>query len=100
MLMLARLVTADEAVAWGLADAAVPRERLGAEGFKRAHALAQGPTIAYGVVRRLIRTALDVDLELGLRAELDACIRCGATADAREGIVSFVEHRTPRFAGR
>jgi hypothetical protein len=46
-----------------------------------------------------LRGSFERDLHRGLDAELAAIVRCGATADAREGIDSFVARRPPRFTG-
>jgi 2-(1,2-epoxy-1,2-dihydrophenyl)acetyl-CoA isomerase len=50
-------------------------------------------------MRRLIRGAFERTLGEGLDAERAAMLRCGATADAREGILAFTERRAPRFTG-
>jgi 2-(1,2-epoxy-1,2-dihydrophenyl)acetyl-CoA isomerase len=95
-----RVLDAGEAVDWGLADRVVPRAELVAEAMAAARALAAGPTGAYGEMRRNIRNALSVDLAGGLDAEHEAMVRCGASVDAREGIVAFAARRAPRFTGR
>jgi 2-(1,2-epoxy-1,2-dihydrophenyl)acetyl-CoA isomerase len=100
LILHGRTLTATEAVQWGLADRTVPSEQLAAEAHAVARALAAGPTFAYGQMRRLIRHSFELDLAGGLDAELQAVRRCGATADAREGVTSFAERRPPRFHGR
>jgi hypothetical protein len=39
-------------------------------------------------------------MEQGLRLEADLNILLQGTADRAEGIASFIEKRSPRFAGR
>lgn len=95
-----RVLSAAEAFDWGLVDRVVPAADLGAESESAAAALAAGPTVAYGEMRRLLWRSLSVDLDDQLTAELDAIVRCGATADAREGISAFGQRRPPKFQGR
>ena len=100
LIMLGRVLNAEEAVAWDLADRVVPSAQLELEGLAAARSLASGPTLAYAQMRQLIRGAFDRSLQEALQAELDAIVALGATADGREGILSFAERREPRFEGR
>jgi 2-(1,2-epoxy-1,2-dihydrophenyl)acetyl-CoA isomerase len=100
LILQGRTLTAAEALEWHLADRVVPVAQLTEAAEATVRTLADGPTLAYGEMRRLIRRALDHDLEAGLRAELDAVKRCGATADAREGITAFAARHAPDFDGR
>ena len=95
-----RVLSADEAVEWGLASRVVPAAALHDEARLVARTLAAGPTHAYAEMRRLLRSAFDRDLGAGLDAELQAIQRCGRTADAQEGIAAFLAQRAPGFAGR
>ena len=95
-----RVLGAAEALDWGLIDRVVPRAELEAEAEVAVTRLADGPTVAYGEMRRLLWRSLSVSLEDQLAAELQAIVRCGTTADAAEGISAFAEHRRPKFAGR
>jgi 2-(1,2-epoxy-1,2-dihydrophenyl)acetyl-CoA isomerase len=94
-----RVLSGVEAAEWGLVTRAVPAEDLEAQALAAARALAAGPTVAYGEMRRLLARSLSLDIEGGLAAELAACLRTGATADGREGIRAFGERRDPRFEG-
>ena len=100
MILHNRILSAEEALDWGLIDKVVPLADLEAEGEAAAAAMAGGPTVAYGKMRRLLWRSLSVDLDDQLLAELDAIVECGATADAREGVSAFVERRLPKFTGR
>ena len=100
LLIGGRVLSAEEALEWGLVSRVVPRDRLEAEALAVAHELAAGPTVAYGELRALLAGSFSVDLAEGLRAEWEAMVRTGDTADAPEGIAAFVEKRTPRFEGR
>jgi 2-(1,2-epoxy-1,2-dihydrophenyl)acetyl-CoA isomerase len=100
MILHNRILTAAEALDWGLIDRVVPLADLEAEAESAAAGLAAGPTVAYGKMRRLLWRSLSVDLEDQLAAELEAIVECGATADAKEGVSAFVERRPPKFSGR
>ena len=94
-----RVLSGAEAAEWGLVTRAVRADRLEDEALAVARGLADGPTVAYGEMRRLLARSLSTDLPAGLAAELEACARCGATGDALEGITAFTERRDPRFRG-
>jgi 2-(1,2-epoxy-1,2-dihydrophenyl)acetyl-CoA isomerase len=95
-----RMLSATEAAEWGLVTTVVPKDRLDEEALRVAHELANGPTTAYGEMRRLLRRSFTGGFEEQLEAEREAIVRCAATDDAREGITSFAERRSPNFAGR
>jgi 2-(1,2-epoxy-1,2-dihydrophenyl)acetyl-CoA isomerase len=99
MALFNRVLKAHEALEWGLVSRVVPRDQLEAEALETASRLAAGPTVAYGEIRRLLLRSLSADLADQLEAERQAIIRCGNTADAREGITAFLERRPPSFEG-
>lgn len=98
--LFAEKVTADEAAAQGLIWAAVPDAGFEAEWRRRAAQLAQGPTLAYGAIKRTLRASManDFDAQLELEANLQA--ELGRTRDFREGVMAFLEKRPARFEGR
>ncbi len=101
MILHNRVLSAAEALDWGLArPRRAPRADLEAEAESAVAGLAAGPTLAYGEMRRLLWRSLSVGLEDQLTAELEAIVRCGATADAVEGVTAFAERRPPKFSGR
>jgi 2-(1,2-epoxy-1,2-dihydrophenyl)acetyl-CoA isomerase len=100
MILHNRIVSAAEALDWGLIDRVVPVADLRGVAEAVAAAMAAGPTVAYSKMRRLLWRSFSVDLDDQLVAELEAITECGATADAREGVTAFVERRPPKFTGR
>ncbi|HXR27119.1 MAG TPA: hypothetical protein VN771_04595, partial [Candidatus Baltobacteraceae bacterium] len=60
---------------------------------------ARGP-LAVREAKRLIDLAMDVDLDAGLAAELDASERLFATDDMLEGARAFLGKRDPVYRGR
>lgn len=88
------------ALAIGLVNRVVPAAALATEAEALAQRLAQGPTRAYGRIRRLMRSSADRSLAEQLDAEHEAFLACAASADFREGIEAFFAHRAPHFEGR
>lgn len=95
-----RVLTAQEALDWGLVNRVVPAADLMAEVTKLATQLARGPTQAYGGVKKLLMMSPNDTLESQMERETRFIAEMSRTADAREGIKAFVEKRKPAFAGR
>ena len=75
--------------------------RAARRGDPRAGAApAAGPTLAYGITKRLINRGLSNTLEMQLQAEAEAFAECATTEDFAEGVRAFLQHRKPSFAGR
>ena len=93
-------LSADEALRIGLANKVVPPEELAQAARQWAERLAQGPTHAIGMSKRLLNRSLDSDLETALEEE--ALVQCLVTqsADTQEGMRAFAEKRKPVFTGR
>jgi len=99
-LLLNETLSSADALAGGLVDFVVPADALVAKAEEIAGRLAQGPTLAFGEMRRLMLSASDQPLETQLELEVQGLARMAATADAREGITAFAEKRKPVFNGR
>lgn len=97
MLLLGRVLDADEALDWGLITEVVPIDDLDRRAREVATALAAGPTLALGRTRALLRAAAETPMEEHYARESTEIIACGATADAVEGVLAFGERRPPRF---
>lgn len=91
---------ADEALRLGLVNRVLPADELEAATQALAARFANGPTIAYGHMRRLMRAGLDRGLSAALQAEAACFDACTQTADLPEGIAAFLEKRAARFQGR
>lgn len=98
--LFAEKVGAEEAARMGMIWEAVPDAGFEAHWRARAAHLAQGPTLAYGAVKRALRasSAQDYAAQLALEAQLQGDL--GATQDFREGVAAFLEKRPARFEGR
>lgn len=95
-----RVLDAHEAAEWGLVTRVVRGDQLEAAATATAHRLAQGPTRAYGEIRKLLHDSWSTTLSEHLAAETTALVRTGATVDAANAIQSFLGRSTPTFEGR
>jgi 2-(1,2-epoxy-1,2-dihydrophenyl)acetyl-CoA isomerase len=93
-------LSAAEAERLGLVNRVVPAQDLEKTARAWAERLAAGPTRALASTKHLVNTSLDTDRATAFAAEAAAQEINMTTADAQEGVASFVERRTPRFEGR
>lgn len=94
-----RVLSAQEALEWGLLSQVLPEAELLDEAIAIARQLATGPTKAFGVVKRLFHASMTESLETQMEHEAQAIANISRTADTREGIAAFVEKRSPAFTG-
>jgi 2-(1,2-epoxy-1,2-dihydrophenyl)acetyl-CoA isomerase len=94
-----RVLDAAEAADWGLVTRVVPADELQDQALDVVRKLAQGPTRAYGEIRRLLRDSWTATLPEQLAAETEAISRTGATGDASGAVSSFLARTTPIFQG-
>ncbi|MFJ2744258.1 enoyl-CoA hydratase/isomerase family protein [Streptomyces sp. NPDC087440] len=90
---------AAEAEHLGLVNRVVPADELKKTARTWAERLAAGPTRALALTKQLVNASLDSDRTTALAAEAAAQEINMTTADANEGVASFVERRTPRYRG-
>ena len=94
-----RVLTAQEALDWGLVNKVVAPEAVLLEAQKMAKHIASGPTKAYGGVKRLLDTAFSDGLETQLDRETRSIADSMRTDDGPAGIASFLAKNTPTFTG-
>jgi 2-(1,2-epoxy-1,2-dihydrophenyl)acetyl-CoA isomerase len=95
-----RVLTAKEAVEWGIATRAVPDGEFPGAVRALAAELAQGPTLAFGRGKRLFHLSTTESLETQMEHESQAIAQSGHTEDFAEGVRAFTEKRPPTFRGR
>ena len=95
-----RSFTPVEAERWGLVNWIVPDAELETRTGEIARTLADGPTAALGLCKRLILEAGSQSFETHLEDEAVCLVRSFGTSDADEGFRAFGEKRPPRFSGQ
>ena len=95
-----RVLTADEALAWGLVNRVVPAAALAGEADALARELAAGATDAFGATKRLLLLSGSQGLESQMELESRAIADASRSADGDEGIAAFLAKRAPVFEGR
>jgi 2-(1,2-epoxy-1,2-dihydrophenyl)acetyl-CoA isomerase len=99
LMMLGEKVTASEALAIGMIYKIVPSELFDEEVRNLANNLAQMPTKAIGLTKRLLNQSMNNNLEQQLKLESDLQIEASSSNDYNEGVTAFVEKRKPEFKG-
>ena len=100
LMLLNRVLTAPEALDWGLVTELVPAAEVADRARQLAQQLAAGPTQAFGRMKRLLRDSWTTGLPAQLSAETEQMAEAGASDDAAEGIAAFMAKRRPAFYGR
>ncbi len=100
LMLTNRTLTAREAEAMGMITRVVPDAELLTQAENLAKELAQGPTQAYGGVKRLLYTSPNNPLHEQMEIETAIISDMSRTADAREGMTAFLEKRGAKFNGR
>lgn len=99
LMLTNRMLSADEALEWGLITRVVDDDRLMEEAREAAGRLATGPSRAYGAVKRLLADSFSASLETQMEMEARSIAALSVSPDGREGVRAFLEKRPPRFTG-
>ncbi|MFM8846066.1 MAG: enoyl-CoA hydratase-related protein [Gammaproteobacteria bacterium] len=101
LMLLNPVLSAAEAKNSGLVTMVVPDLELEAKTRDLAASLANGPTRAFGEVKRLLLASSHNTLEQQLALEARSMTSlAGNTSDSREGFAAFAEKRSAKFTGR
>jgi 2-(1,2-epoxy-1,2-dihydrophenyl)acetyl-CoA isomerase len=98
--LMGERLPAEKALEWGLVNRVYDDAALMEETMKLAHELANGPTIALSLIRRLYWESSDNSFEDQLDLEQQMQRRAGAAEDFREGVTAFLEKRPAKFKGK
>lgn len=98
--LLSETIDAHEALTMSLVNRVVPITELSTATREWAERLAQGPTLAYGRMKRLLRSSFDHDLATQLGLEQQAFQASAATDDFAEAVAAFFARRPAQFNGR
>jgi 2-(1,2-epoxy-1,2-dihydrophenyl)acetyl-CoA isomerase len=100
LMLTNRTLTAREAEAIGMITRVVPDAELLSQAENLAKELAQGPTQAFGGVKRLLYASSNNPLFEQMEIETAVIADMSRTADARDGIAAFLGKRAAKFIGR
>jgi len=93
-------ISADDALRLNLVNEVVPSDEFEVAWMSFAESLAAGPTRAFALTKRLLRSAMEAPLDEQLDLEGNLQAEAGATRDHLEGVQAFLGKRGPRFEGR
>jgi 2-(1,2-epoxy-1,2-dihydrophenyl)acetyl-CoA isomerase len=100
LLLTGASISAPQALELGLIWRRVPQSELTHSALEIARSLAQGPTVAFGLIKKAVALAENHSLEEYLSQEALLQGIAGASEDYREGVLSFLEKRSAKFVGR
>jgi len=100
MVLLGERLNADQALAMGLITRAVPADRLDDEVNRVTRSLAQKSPIGMKIGKEAFYAMADMPFEKAVDYLSGKIAEVASTADAREGIMAFIEKRKPEFKGR
>ena len=99
LMMLGDKVSAQEALDLGMIYKVFSAETFEEEVNKLAITLANMPTKALGLTKRLLNQSMSNNLNEQLALESDLQIEASSSNDYKEGVTAFVEKRKPEFKG-
>jgi 2-(1,2-epoxy-1,2-dihydrophenyl)acetyl-CoA isomerase len=98
--LMGERLPAEKALEWGLVNRVHDDAALMAETMKLAHELANGPTVALSLIRKLYWDSPENSFEQQLNLEFESQRIAGAAEDFKEGVSAFLEKRPAKFKGR
>ena len=99
LLYAGRSMAGEEAERWGFYNKlCAPGDLLG-EARDMAHRLADGPTFAHGMTKRMLHQEWDMSIDQAIESEAQAQAVCMATGDFRRAYEAFLAKERPRFEG-
>lgn len=103
LVLSGRLLTAHEALEWGLVSRVVPDEQLTDAALGLVEEIARKSPLAVANAKYVMTSVWSesASIRAGLRLELERnAVYCLTSEDAPEGLAAFAERRDPEFLGR
>ncbi|MBL4781696.1 MAG: enoyl-CoA hydratase/isomerase family protein [Porticoccaceae bacterium] len=97
MALLNTVLSAEQALDWGLINRVVPDDQLMSSAMEMARKLAQGSMTAYGETKKLMLAGATESLESQMELEGRAISSLAGSPDGREGVGAFIDKRKPEF---
>lgn len=99
MVLTGRMISADEALRWGLINKVVPVESYLEEAKAWAREIASKPPVAVRLAKESVLKAFDTTIEAGLEFERKNFYLLFSSEDQKEGMKAFTEKRKPEWKG-
>jgi enoyl-CoA hydratase len=100
VVLAGRILTAREALQYGLVNKVVPVEVYLGEAHRLARSVAEKGPVAAQLAKESVLKAFDTPLQEGLLHERKNFYMLFATEDQKEGMNAFIEKRKPDFKGK
>jgi enoyl-CoA hydratase/carnithine racemase len=99
LLYTGRSMSADEGLSWGFFNRLAAPESVLAEALSLAAQIAQGPTFAHAMTKKMLHAEWHLAIDAAIDAEAEAQAVCMQTEDFRRAYRAFVAKQQPRFEG-
>jgi enoyl-CoA hydratase/carnithine racemase len=99
LLYTGRFMTAEEGERWGFFSRIVASDQVLAQAQSLAADIAQGPTFANTMTKRMLAMEWAMSVEEAIEAEAVAQALCMTTADFRRAFEAFASKKKPAFQG-
>ena len=99
LLFTGRSMPADEGLAWGFYNRLVAQPQILADAIDFAATLANGPTFAHAITKRMLHQEWNLSLEKAIEAEAQAQALCMQTEDFRRAYQAFAGKSKVVFEG-
>jgi enoyl-CoA hydratase/carnithine racemase len=99
LLYTGRPFTAEEGERWGFFNAIVPADALMARALQLAAEIADGPTFAHAMTKKMLHREWNMGLDEAIDAESKAQAVCMQSNDFRRAYEAFAAKRKPVFEG-
>ncbi|HWW81828.1 MAG TPA: enoyl-CoA hydratase family protein [Steroidobacteraceae bacterium] len=99
LLFTGRSLLAEEGLAWGFFNRLIAPETVLAESVALATEIAQGPTFAHAMTKKMLHAEWAMTVDAAIDAEAEAQAVCMETQDFHRAYHAFVAKQKPKFEG-
>jgi enoyl-CoA hydratase len=97
MIYTGQIIDGKRAYEIGLVNHVVPHDQVLEKAMEIAKAISEKSSFILELAKSAINKGSDVDLETGLKTEIELFAECFATSDQKEGMAAFLEKRKAQF---
>jgi enoyl-CoA hydratase/carnithine racemase len=99
LLFTGRSLLAEEGLAWGFFNRLIAPETVLAESVALATQIAEGPTFAHAMTKKMLHAEWAMTVDAAIDAEAEAQAVCMETQDFHRAYHAFVAKQKPKFEG-